>query len=85
MIIERNGFKGRVSFGNHDSGRNLPHGVYVDNIGLSGLLIVEGQNEREFFITADKWVPVTTRWFHIRTTAEKGIASFPIILHVRKK
>ena len=85
VTIERNGFKGRVSFGNHDSGRNLPHGVYVDNIGLSGLLIVEGQNEREFFITADKWVPVTTRWFHIRTTAEKGIASFPIILHVRKK
>ena len=85
VIIERNGFKGRVSFGNHDSGRNLPHGVYVDNIGLSGLLIVEGQSERDFFITADKWVPETTRRFHIRTTAEKGIASLPIILHVRKK
>jgi len=83
--IERNGFKGRVSFGGHDSGRNLPHGVYVDNIGLSGLLIVEGQSEREFFITADKWVPEMTRRFHLRTTLEKGIVSQPVLLHVRKK
>jgi len=83
--IERNGFKGRVSFGGHDSGRNLPHGVYVDNIGLSGLLIVEGQSEREFFITADKWVPEMTRRFHLRTTLEKGIVSQPILLHVRKR
>ena len=85
VFIERNGFAGRVSFGNHDSGRNLPHGVYVDNIGLSGLLIVEGQTEREFFITVDKWVPETTRLFHIRTTAEKGIVSQPVLLHIRKK
>ena len=82
--IERNGFKGRVSFGSHDSGRNLPHGVYVDNIGLSGLLIVEGQSEREFFITADKWVPEMTRRFHLRTTLEKGIVSQPILLQIRK-
>ena len=83
--VERNDFKARISFGNEDSGRNMPHGVYVDNIGLSGLLIVEGQNEREFFIAADKWVPEITRRFHLRTTTEKGITSNPIILHVRKK
>ena len=83
--IERNGIKGRVSFGNHDSGRNLPHGVYVDNIGLSGLLIVEGQTEREFFITADKWVPEMTRCFHLKTSVEKGLVSQPIVLHVRKR
>ena len=39
--IERNGLKERVSFGSHDSGRNLPYGAYVDNIGLNGILIVE--------------------------------------------
>ena len=85
VVIERNGLKGRVSFGSHDSGRNLPHGVYVDNIGLSGLLIVEGQTEREFFITADKWVPEMTRRFHLRTGSEKGLVSQPILLHVRKR
>ena len=85
VSIERNGLNGRVSFGSHDSGRNLPHGVYVDNIGLNGLLIVAGQNEREFFITADPWVPETTRLFHLRAAAEGGITSYPILLHVRKK
>ena len=65
--IERNGFKGRVSFGGHDSGRNLPFGAYVDNIGLSGLLIVEGQNERYFYITADKITAETTRRFHLKS------------------
>ena len=83
--VERNGFNSRVELGSHDAGRNLPHGVYVDNIGLNGLLIVEGQTEREFFITADDWVPETTKHFHIRTTAEKGIVSNPLILHVQKK
>jgi hypothetical protein len=85
VVIERNGLKGRVSFGSHDSGRNLPHGVYVDNIGLSGLLIVEGQTAREFQITADQWVPEMTRRFHLKTSLEKGIVSQPIILHVRKR
>ena len=83
--VKRNGFNSRVELGSHDAGRNLPHGVYVDNIGLNGLLIVEGQTEREFFITADDWVPETTKRFHIRTTAEKGIVSNPLILHVQKK
>lgn len=83
LKIERRDFKARVAAGKHDSGRNLPHGVYVDNIGLNGLLIVEGQSEREFFITADKWVPETSRLFHIKLTPEKGLVSPPILLHVR--
>ena len=83
--VERSGFKGQVALGGYDSGRNLPHGVYVDNIGLNGLLIVEGQNEREFFITCDKWVPETTRLFHIKASPEKGLTTPPILLHVRKK
>ena len=83
--VERNGFNGRIQLGSHDAGRNLPHGVYVDNIGLNGLLIVEGQTEREFFITADHWVPETTARFHIKASPEKGIASNPLIIHVRNK
>ena len=83
LKIERRDFKARVGAGKHDAGRNLPHGVYVDNIGLNGLLIVEGQSEREFFITADKWVPETSRLFHIKLDPEKGLVSPPVMLHVR--
>ncbi|MFT5468771.1 MAG: WD40 repeat protein [Verrucomicrobiales bacterium] len=76
-------FKERIELGKDDAGRNLPHGVYVDNIGLNGLLIVEGQDERQFFITAAPWVPDTTRIFHIKTGAAGGHATLPAILHVR--
>jgi len=81
--IERHGFEGRVGFGRADSGRNLPHGVYVDNIGLNGLLIVEGQDQRTFYITATTWVPETTRMFYLRADAEGNQTSWPVILHVR--
>jgi WD40 repeat protein len=83
--IERNDFKERVQFGGFDSGRNLPHGVFVDNIGLNGLMIVEGQTEREFFITAAKWVPDQTRMFHLQSEVDGKQTSWPVILHVRRE
>jgi len=51
VSVQRNGFTGQVDFGKDDSGRNLPHGVYVDNIGLNGLMIPEGLVEQRFAIT----------------------------------
>jgi hypothetical protein len=90
--VERNGFKGPISFGNEGSGRNLPFGVIVDNIGLNGLMLLDNQDEREFFITADANTREQTRHFHL-TTAEVvrderspagGQSSRPVILHVRK-
>lgn len=84
QITRKEGFSGRVSFGQEAAGRNLPHGVYVDNIGLNGLLIVENANEREFSITADTWVPETTRLFHLRTGEQGNQTSWPVILHVQK-
>lgn len=79
----RRDFKDRIALGSHDAGRNLPHGVYVDNVGLNGLLVVEGQTEREFFITCDKWVPETTRLFHLKAAPEKGLVTPPVLLKVR--
>ena len=78
----RHNFTGRIELGGDDSGRNLPHGLYVDNIGLNGLLIVEGQTERDFFITASKIVPPGTRLFHLRATADGGQASAPVRIRV---
>ncbi len=78
----RHDFPGRIELGNEDSGRNLPYGVYVDNIGLNGLLIVEGQTERDFFITASKIARPGTRLFHLRARADDGQASRPVLLRV---
>jgi WD40 repeat protein len=82
--LERNGFDGEVKFGTEFAGRNLPHGVYVDNIGLNGVTLLKGDTERTFFLTARKWVPEQTRLFHLRAAEEGNQTSLPVILHVRK-
>lgn len=81
--VERDGFVGPVPFGKEGAGRNLPFGVIVDNLGLNGLLILDDQTERTFFLTADPSVPPQTRPFHLSTVAAEGHASPPVILHVR--
>jgi hypothetical protein len=78
-------FKDRIELGGEDSGRNLPHGVYVDNIGLNGLLIPEDQTEREFFLTAAKWVPESDRLIFFRAKGDGGQATPPVLLQVRKR
>lgn len=82
--IQRKGdFNGRIGF--EAISHNLPHGIIVDNVGLSGLLIVEGTTHRQFFLTAAKWVPEQTRLFFLRSREEGGQTSWPILLHVRRK
>lgn len=71
-----------ISFGKDDSGRNLPHGAYVDNIGLNGLLIPGGQTEREFFITAAEKLKPGRRQFHLQTESKGKATSPPIWLNV---
>ena len=83
--IERKGYNGQVPFGKEGAGRNLPFGVIVDNLGLNGLLVLENQPERVFFVTADASTPEQVRPFHLTTTAEGGQSSRPIILHVKKR
>lgn len=83
-VAQRLGFDGRIDFGKEDSGRNLPHGVYVDNIGLNGLMIPVGKSEQRFFVTAAKWVPETVREFHLRATADGNQVSIPVRLRVVK-
>ncbi|MEZ5432735.1 MAG: c-type cytochrome domain-containing protein [Verrucomicrobiales bacterium] len=81
---ERLDFKERIELGKEDAGRNLPHGSYVDNIGLNGLLIVEDQTERQFFITAAKWLPASERLFFIKASADGGQVSPPVLLKVER-
>lgn len=84
VVAERNGFKDIIEFGTAESGRNLPHGVYVDNIGLNGLMMLADQSEQKFFITACDWVPEQSRLFHLRTTKHGELATLPVLLHVRR-
>jgi hypothetical protein len=80
LKVERNGFTDRVQF----DVDNLPHGVIVDNIGLSGVLIPAEQSERQIFLTAAPWVPATSRRFQAVAKNAGNQASLPIMLHVRK-
>ena len=57
--------------------------MFVDNIGLNGLTLLAGESERKFFITAAKFVPETTRPFHLRAEVEGNQTSWPVMLHVR--
>ena len=80
--VVRNDFTGAIGFGTAGSGRNLPHGVFIDNLGLNGLLIVEGQSEREFFITAAPKTAAGRQLFHLRADPDGGQASLPAVLNV---
>lgn len=63
---------------------NLPHGVIVDNIGLSGVMIRQGETERQIFLTASSWVPESTRLIYGISQQEGNQASKPVRLIVRK-
>ena len=80
--VVRHDFKDRIDFGTVGAGRNLPHGAFIDNLGLNGLLIAEGQDEREFFITTAPKTPPGRRLFHLRATPDGGQASLPAVLNV---
>lgn len=82
VSADRGGFEGDVQFGKEDAGRNLPHGVYVDNIGLNGLMIQPGRSEQRLFITASKITEPTVRNFHLVTNAGGGHTTQRVRLRV---
>lgn len=45
VIADRKDFKERIDFGKEESGRNLAHGLIIDNIGLNGLMIPKGKSQ----------------------------------------
>ena len=80
LKVRRNGHEELITF----SVDNLPHGVIVDNIGLSGVLLEKGLSERQIFLSAERWVPETARLcFAVENQAGKQ-TSQPVMLHIRK-
>ena len=78
----RHDFKDRIRLGGFGAGRNLPHGVFIDNLGLNGLMIVEGTTERKFFITASPIAKPGRRLFHLRTLDDDVQVSLPAVINV---
>ncbi len=81
-VRRKEGFNSEIRFGNEKSGRNASHGVYVDNIGLSGLLVREGETEREFFLTADPVAVPGERLFHLQAAIDGNVTTLPIVVEV---
>lgn len=78
--VERNGFDDRIPF----EIANLPHGVIVDDIGLSGVLVREKELERTIFLRAEPWVAEQERLFHAVAQVEGNQTSLPLLLQVKK-
>lgn len=69
----------------------LPHGVIIDDIGLNGVQIRDGENERPIFFRAAKWVQDQDTLCHGATSSARaehdsaGLqTSFPILMKIRK-
>ena len=81
LRVKRNGYDGDLTI----DVENLPHGVIVDNIGLSGVLVRAKETERQIFISAADWVPETERLIHAVSRQEGKQASRPIRFAVKKR
>ncbi len=74
LEIERHGYQGELRF----EVENLPHGVIVDNIGLNGIMVRAGENRRQVFLTAAKWVTPTDAADPCRGRSRRSQTSLPI-------
>src|SRR6185503_4200039 len=80
LSCDRDTHKGLVSF----DVQNLPHGVIVADIGLSGVLIPADESKRQIFLTCASWVPEQDRLCFARAREAGNPTSKPVLVHVRK-
>jgi hypothetical protein len=82
LRVDREDHDGVVGFGHEEAAWNLPHGIYVDNIGLNGVLMLAEENEREVFITSEPWVKESERPIFFEAAVDRRPASSPVMLRV---
>ncbi|HVR82713.1 MAG TPA: hypothetical protein VMU54_00290, partial [Planctomycetota bacterium] len=78
LKIRRTGHNDRVTF----DLENLPFGVIVDDIGLSGILIPEGATERRIFLLCTAWTPEAERPGFARVREGPNPTSSPVGIRV---
>ena len=83
-IARYEGESGPVSFGSEEAVVNAPHGVYVDNIGLNGVLITESETERSVLLQAEPWLEPVERLVFVEATVDGTPTSRPILLRVTR-
>ena len=81
LRVERNGFDDRIAF----DVANLPHGIIVDDIGLSGVLVREKEIERTIVLRAEPWVPEQERLFFATAQVEGNQSTRPLVIRVQAK
>ncbi len=81
VVLKRASAKGALRF----DVENLPHGIVVDNLGLNGITLLEGQDAGEIFIKAAPWVTEMDRPAFAVSRDSGKQASLPVIVHVRRK
>ncbi len=64
---------------------NLPFGAIVDDIGLNGILIPEGQSERRIFLLCASWTPETERPAYARVREGPNPTSAPARIRVPQR
>jgi hypothetical protein len=78
LRVKRGPLKGPMTF----EVENLPHGVIVADIGLNGVLIPDGQEERQIFLQCAPWVSPQVRACHAKALQGDGPTSGPVMLRV---
>ncbi len=78
LRVKRNGYNKPMSF----DARNLPHGVYVADVGLNGIHLLEGQSERQIFIQCAPWVAPTQRPAYLRVRDMANPTTPPVAIIV---
>jgi WD40 repeat protein/mono/diheme cytochrome c family protein len=79
LWVKRNGFDKELTF----EADNLPHGVIIADIGLSGVFIPPDQPERQIFLHTAPWVADQDRLCYVRAKQAGAPTSMPILIHVR--
>ena len=81
-VTRQNGYNKRVPI----DARNLPFGVRIQNIGLNGILLPEGETTRQIVLHCESWVQPQARELLLQAQAEGGIANsaLPVLLKIEK-
>lgn len=80
LRVKRGPIKGPMTF----EVENLPHGVIVADIGLSGVMIPDGQEERQIFLQCAPWVLPQERACHAKALQGDSPTSSPVTLRVAR-
>ncbi len=82
IVVDRNGYQGRINFGQENAAVNAPFGVYVANIGLNGVLLPPQETARIVAINAEPWLQPGEHLVFLQAAEAGKPASNPVLLRI---